>query len=115
MIKSMKKSAGMLLAGFFVVSAALGQSSDSLSIRNIVNDIMKRGAAYENLRFLCKQVGPRLSGSAQGLKAVKETSRMMKELGADTVYLQECMVPHWVRGEKEIAKVMLSNGQERIL
>lgn len=115
MIKSMKKSAGMLLTGFFIVSAALGQSSDSLSIRNIVNDIMKRGAAYENLRFLCKQVGPRLSGSAQGLKAVKETARMMKELGADTVYLQECMVPHWVRGEKEIAKVMLSNGKERIL
>jgi len=115
MSKRMKKLVCIVMAGFFVFSAAMGQSSDSLSIRNIVNDIMKRGAAYENLRFLCKQVGPRLSGSPQGLKAVQETARMMKEMGADTVYLQECMVPHWVRGEKEVAKVMLSNGKEYIL
>jgi carboxypeptidase Q len=39
-------------------------------------------------------------------------SSMMKEIGADTVYLQQCMVPHWVRGEKEKGQIILSNGKK---
>ena len=35
---------------------------------------------------------------------------MMKEMGADTVYLQECMVPHWVRGAKESALLVDEKG-----
>ncbi len=76
---------------------------------------MTNANAYENLRFICKKIGPRLSGSANAAKAVIETARMMKEAGADTVYLQPCMVPHWVRGEKESGYVTLSNGEKRQL
>ena len=36
-------------------------------------------------------------GSPQRVKAVKQTARMLKEAGADTVYLQPCIAPHWVR------------------
>ncbi len=100
------------LFGLLISFAANAQQKDSLVLKRISDDIMSRGAAYENLRFLCKKVGPRLSGSPQGAKAVQETARMMRELGADTVYLQECMVPHWVRGEKETAKLILANGKE---
>lgn len=73
---------------------------------------MSNGTVYENLRRLCKQVGPRLSGSPQSVKAVRLVSAMMKEIGADTVYLQQCMVPHWVRGEKERGQIILSNGKK---
>lgn len=76
-------------------------SNDSTTLRSIANNIMQHGTAYENLRYLCKEIGPRLSGSPNAQKAVEATARMLKEAGADTVYLQPCMVPHWVRGEKE--------------
>src|SRR5688572_1558650 len=77
------------------------QTEDSITIRKIANNILKNGQAYENLRYLCKKIGSRLSGSSNAQKAVEATARMLKEAGADTVYLQPCMVPHWVRGEKE--------------
>jgi len=88
------------------------QNADSVMIKKIVDETMTNGTAYKNLRILCKQVGPRLSGSPQFIKAAKMVSIMMKEAGADTVYLQQCMVPHWVRGEKEKGQIILSNGKK---
>src|SRR5438046_6544891 len=75
--------------------------NDSAKKKKIVDETMTNSTAYKNLRNLCKNVGPRLSGSTQFVKAVRLVTSMMKEIGADTVYLQQCMVPHWVRGEKE--------------
>ena len=77
------------------------QSEDSLVFRKIADDILKSGKTYEDLRYLCKEIGPRLSGSANAQKSVEATAKMLREAGADTVYLQPCMVPHWVRGDKE--------------
>ncbi|MEO6329377.1 MAG: M20/M25/M40 family metallo-hydrolase [Ginsengibacter sp.] len=88
------------------------QSDDSIAIKKIVDETMTNSTAYENLRLLCKQVGARLSGSPQYLKAVKLTAKMMKAAGADTVYLQQCMVPHWVRGEKETGQIILPGGKK---
>src|SRR4051812_44268419 len=73
---------------------------------------MINGKAYDNLRYLCKQIGPRLSGSPQAQKAVQATAKMLKEAGADTVYMQPCMVPHWVRGEKETGWIELAGGKK---
>ena len=98
--------AGLLFS--FGVSA----QTDSIMLKKISDDILTRGAAYENLRFICKKIGPRLSGSANGAKAVNETARMMREMGADTVYLQEVMVPKWERGGKEKAEMIMTNGKK---
>lgn len=98
----------------FVCSNILlfGQSSsDSLTIKRISDEIFMNGKAYENLRYLCKKVGSRLSGSPGAAKAVEQTARMLKEAGADTIYLQECMVPRWVRGEKEVGVARLTSGK----
>jgi hypothetical protein len=84
-------------------------------VRKIVEDVLIRGAAYEHLRFLCKKVGPRLSGSPGGAAAVRETARMMREMGADTVYLQECMVPKWVRQKGDTANLIMANGKSQPL
>jgi hypothetical protein len=94
------------MAGAWLVACCIGtatwaQPTDSAQLRQLADEIMLRSTAYSNLRFLCKQVGPRLSGSPQAAKAVEETARMLREAGADTVYLQPCMVPRWVRGAKE--------------
>ena len=88
------------------------QNNDSAMARKIVNEVLTNGTAYNNLRRLCKEVGPRLSGSPQFLKAVKLTTQMFKDMGVDTVYLQECMVPHWVRGAKEKGEVELKGGKK---
>lgn len=80
---------------------AFTQNQDSLMIRRMADDILINGKAYEDLRVLCKEIGPRLSGSSNAQKAVEATAIMLKKAGADTVYLQPCMVPRWVRGDKE--------------
>ncbi len=89
----------------------MAQPADSVKIKRIVDEVMTNGKAYENLRYLCKTVGPRLSGSPQAQQSVEATARMLKEAGADTVYLQPCMVPHWVRGAKEQGKVLLDKNK----
>lgn len=80
--------------------------TDSTIIKSIYDEALSHGKSYENLDYLCHKIGHRLSGSPQAQKAVDWAFKAMKEAGADTVFLQECMVPHWVRGEKEIGKVI---------
>jgi hypothetical protein len=57
------------------------------------------------LDYLSNKIGARLSGSANAEKAVQYTKAQLETLGLDSVYLQEVMVPKWVRGEKEIAYI----------
>lgn len=110
---AMRKPA--LLFGFSVAFISLfGQNPDSVAIRQIANEILQHGKAYSNLHFLCKKVGPRLSGSPKAEKAVQETARMMREAGADTVWLQPCMVPRWERGAKEKGIVYWGNTQKAL-
>ncbi len=87
----------VFLAPYFVFS----QNVDSIFIRKIFDEALLRGKAYDDLRELCKDVGPRLSGSAEAQMAVEWGERKMKSYGFDKVYLQEIKVPHWQRGTKE--------------
>lgn len=104
----------MLLATSFLIQPAFSQSEDSITIRRIANDILLNGKAYEDLRYLCKDIGPRLSGSLNAQKAVEATAKMLKDAGADTVYLQSCMVPHWVRGDKEQGVIHWGNNKKSL-
>ena len=88
------------------------QSTDAGMVKKIVDETMTNGTAYTNLEKLCKQVGPRLSGSANHFKAVQLTEAMLKEINVDSVYLQPCMVPHWVRGNKEQGEILFSSGKK---
>ena len=76
---------------------------DSLMIRSIYDEALLRGESYENLRQLCKNIGPRLSGSSEAQMAVEWSQAKMNTYGFDRVYLQEIKVPHWERGTKESA------------
>jgi carboxypeptidase Q len=105
-----KKLFSLTITCIFLSGYVIAQTEDSLTIKKISNEILSNGTAYENLRYLCKQVGPRLSGSPQAQMAVEATFKMLKDAGADTVYLQPCMVPHWVRGEKEKGNIKLTDG-----
>ncbi|MBK0383161.1 M20/M25/M40 family metallo-hydrolase [Pedobacter sp. SD-b] len=109
MIKIFKKAL-FTIAVILIFNTVKAQ--DSLMLRNIYDNALVRGEAYENLRHLCKNIGPRLSGSANAQKAVDWGKKLMESYGFDKVYLQECMVPHWVRGEKEVGKII--NGKTEI-
>ena len=111
MVKKIISVVTILLCQFI----CLAQTEDSIAIKKISDEVLSNGKAYENLRFLCKKIGPRLSGSPQAQKAVEATASMLKEAGADTVYLQPCMVPHWVRGEKEKGFVQVANKEKYLL
>lgn len=58
---------------------------------------MKSDYAYDELRHLTGNIGPRLSGSPQAQKAVAWVADEMRALGAE-VTLEKASVPHWVRG-----------------
>lgn len=91
---------------------ASGQNTDSLTIRKIYDEALANGQSYEWLRYLTQQIGPRLSGSEGAQKAVDWTKQLMEKQGFDRVFLQEVMVPHWVRGAREVAYIQ--NGKQKI-
>lgn len=91
----------LLLVVFGSVSAQTGD--DSVLIRRLADTILTDGKAYHNLWALTKHVGARLSGSPGYYKAEKWGMAALNDAGASDVRLQECMVPHWVRGGKDEA------------
>ena len=98
----------LISAGFaFHSNAQTDYSEDSVFIRKIFNLALSEGKSYEYLRHLTQQVGPRLSGSEGAAKAVLYTESVMKAEGFDNVFLQNVMVPHWVRGAKEKAYIIV--------
>src|SRR3990172_1152424 len=104
------------LTVLFVLLSLLTKSiiaqTDSAMFKKIFNEALINGKSYSDLDYLTNKIGGRLSGSPEAQQAVEWAFKAMKEAGADTVYLQECMVPHWVRGEKESAQVTSSLTQK---
>ena len=99
--------------GFIFSSLINAQSDDSILIKRLSDEILRNGQAYENLRVLTKKVGPRLAGSPGMVKAEQWGLRMMKETGADKAWMQECMVPHWVRGGTDQALIVNENSKQK--
>ena len=81
----------------------LAQNQDSVMVRRIFDEALSHGKSYEWLRQLTQGVGPRLSGSEGYNKAVQWGKKAMEAEQFDRVFLQDVMVPHWVRGAKEEA------------
>lgn len=94
-----------------LLSFSANAQSDSAFIRSIYNEALSEGEAYEDLRSLCKDIGARISGSAEAEMAVYWGQAKMKEYGFDKVYLQEITVPHWERGTKEAGWIKSKEGQ----
>lgn len=100
----------LLLAGF----KSYAQQEDSLFISKIADEILVNGKAYDNLRVLCKTVGARLAGSPQMYKAEAWGLKALQAAVADKVFLQQCMVPRWIRGGKDEAWIIYrqTNGKQ---
>ncbi len=81
---------------------------DAFFIRTIYDKALTEGQCYQWLEHLTTQIGGRLAGSPQAAAAVEYTYQMLDTLGLDTVWLEPCMVPHWVRGDKEQVRIVNS-------
>jgi len=112
----MKKTITSILVCLTGVSAPLMAQSDyktdSIFISKIFNTALSEGKCYEVLRHLTQDVGSRLSGSAGAAKAVEYTRDVMTGEKFDNVFLQNVMVPHWVRGAKEQGYIV--SGKQKI-
>jgi hypothetical protein len=95
----------IIAISFLLVTNGFSQNEDSIMIKKISDEILTNGKAYDNLHYLTKKIGGRLSGSPQMVKAEKWGVELMKESGADKAWLQECLVPHWVRGGRDEAGI----------
>lgn len=86
----------------------IASAQHEVMIKKIYDEAMTNSPVYESLRVLCKDIGNRLSGSPEAAAAVEYTRQLMESYGFDTVYLQPVMVPHWVRGKKEVVRAIQS-------
>lgn len=100
----------LLLGGILFSQTA----QDSVQFRNISDQILVNGTAYEDLKDLSQNIGHRLSGSAAYEKSTDWAVQKLKEAGADKVWKEEVMVPVWERG-KESLKIRTRNGSWKIL
>jgi hypothetical protein len=99
-----------ILLNFNVFLYAQTYKADSAMLKQISNHVLTNYQCYNDLRDLCKNIGHRISGSPQAEEAVKWGKEVMDKLGCDRVFLQEVMVPHWVRGEAK-GSIVTSKGK----
>jgi hypothetical protein len=97
----------VFLAALFLNGIVLfAQTKDEQTLKEIYKSSLTNSKCYSWLDYLSNTIGARLSGSANAEKAVQYTESQLQTLGFDRVYLQEVMVPKWVRGEKETAYIL---------
>jgi carboxypeptidase Q len=101
----MKKSLVAFLILFSI--SGFGQTVDESAVKQLFAQALTKGKSYAWLEHLSTKVGARLSGSP-GAAAGVEWSRHEMEKFADTVWLQPVMVPHWVRGQQEVGRIINS-------
>lgn len=114
----------LLITALCVTSIVNAQTTidDSIFIKKISDNILTAPDAHDNLYHLTKKIGARLAGSNGMYMAENWGTFTLQSLGANEVYLQECKVPHWVRGgtdkfyinvngdkKKELAVLALGN------
>ncbi len=97
----------ILIAGEMTVIAQDNKTQDdAFFVKKIFDTALTEGASYQWLDYLCNRIGGRLAGSPQATAAVEYTRQMLDTLDLDSVWLQPCVVPHWVRGDQEQVRVV---------
>ena len=99
----------LLSTGFFTLNAQNAkQEEDAYFIRTIYDTALTEASCYDWLYHMTKGIGGRLAGSPESAAAISYSRHILDTLGMDTVYLQPCTVPTWVRGEAEQVRIVNS-------
>ena len=104
----------LFLPLLFVSLFSYAQNDDATMLKKIYDFSLTNSKCYSWLDDLSNKVGQRLSGSEGAEKGVLYAKSALETLGLDRVFLQEVMVPKWVRGEKETAYI-LDNNQKTVV
>jgi hypothetical protein len=97
---------------FFVallVAAAPAPAQDEVRedpARALIRAALGARNTYAMLTDLCRTAPHRLSGSPGAAAAVEWARQAMKDAGLENVRLEPCTVPHWVRGDVEVLKIV---------
>jgi hypothetical protein len=75
--------------------------NDSAMIASIYAEVMTHAECYENLRYLCKNIGHRLAGSESAQRAIDWGKNVLEKSTPGHVNLMPVEVPHWTRGAYE--------------
>jgi len=81
-------------------TAASATPPDESSARVLREALLSSSRAFEFVRSLTDDVGPRLSGSLGSKAAVAWAERTLAEEGLARVHAEPVKVPHWERGEE---------------
>lgn len=88
-------------------NSLIGQQSHSETAVQIKNNGLEELYAFEMLKDLTGNIGNRLSGSKNYDKAVEWGKLVFEKAGADSVWLEPVMIPHWVRGNEQATLSLL--------
>ncbi|MFN5223418.1 MAG: M20/M25/M40 family metallo-hydrolase [Bacteroidota bacterium] len=100
--------------GLFMLNQTHSHGQDSAVVSKIITYCLEQGKSYERLRYLSDSIGHRLSGSAGAEKAVKWSFETMKSEAYGACYLQEVMVPVWVRNDIERLDMITPKGKSKL-
>ena len=99
------KGCGLAVGGLALLFTLTGVLAACKSQTRRATDRIVRAAlegdgrhAYASLEELTDRVGPRLSGSPNLEAAVRWAAAALARAGADRVWTERVLVPHWVRG-----------------
>ena len=65
----------------------------SMQLRNLIGDTVLNGQAYEYDRQLADTIGPRLTGSANYMRAAEWAQEKFKSLGLSNVHTEDWVIP----------------------
>ena len=66
------------------INSSFAQQSDSSVIKSIYDEALKSYNSYNELRYLCKNIGGRICGSKQSETAIEWAKKEMTDLGLFT-------------------------------
>ncbi len=89
------------VAVLFLILTGLKAQDAGKVVRSIFDEALTDRTAYNNLEYLCKNTKGRIAGSPAAEKAIEIAKQDLVNAGADSVWLQKVMVPHWVRGKEK--------------
>jgi len=93
--------------------AAAGAPSIDDVVASIRADAARSSGAFEIVKSLTEEVGPRLAGSAGDARAVAWAERTLAARGLSGVHSEPVTVPHWERGA-ESAELVVSGKPETL-
>jgi carboxypeptidase Q len=100
----------LLVSCCALATLSLGQSGFDARLIALKTKGLHELGAYSLLGELSGGIGARLSGSPKAAEAVQWGQRTMERLGFQNVHLVPCMVPHWVRGDRQELTMADSSG-----